>query len=271
MNKININSILQRSLSQANEGLNKSLERLATGLRINNADDDAAGLALSTRINTKIRGLNQAQTNIQTGINVLAIADDSLNTIDSSLQKLKDLSIKAANGVYSDSERQALQAQADQLVDHIQQTKDSTKFNGIKLFGDSASQNAEITIQVGEASDSSSTITFDTSLDLTDVGVDLLSEGAARDSIDKIESILDDVHNKQAYIGAGSKILGSIVDSNDIKIENLSAAKSTIMDADIVQETLNLTKNQILADATNALIVQNNNNEYQLMKILMGF
>ena len=254
MSNINIDSILQRSLSKANKQINTSLERLATGLKINNAGDDAAGLALSTGMNTRIRGLNQSNSNIQTGINVLSIAGDSLNSISSSLQKLKDLSVQAANGLYSDSERAVLQAEADQIVEHIKQTKDSTKFNDIKLFGDSASQSAEIVLQIGDSTESSSSITLDTSLDITDISV-----------------LLGEVNDKIAYVGANSNILGSIVESNEIKIENLSDAKSIIMDTDIAKETANIVQNQILADAATALMTQNSNNEYQLMRILIGF
>ena len=248
MSNINIDSILQRSLSKANKQINTSLERLATGLKINNAGDDAAGLALSTGMNTRIRGLNQANSNIQTGINVLSIAGDSLNSISSSLQKLKDLSVQAANGLYSDSERAVLQAEADHT-----------------------SQSAEIVLQIGDSTESSSSITLDTSLDITDISVDLSSGDAARESIDKVEALLGEVNDKIAYVGANSNILGSIVESNEIKIENLSDAKSIIMDTDIAKETANIVQNQILADAATALMTQNSNNEYQLMRILIGF
>ena len=286
MSNMNIDSILQRSLSKVNKQINKSLERLATGLKINNAGDDAAGLALSTGMNSRIRGLNQANSNIQTGINVLSIAGDSLNSIGSSLQKLKELSVQAANGLYSDSERAVLQAEADQIIEHIKQTKDSTKFNDIehikqtkdstkfndiKLLGDSSSQSAEIVLQIGDSTESSSSITLDTSLDITDISVDLSSGDAARESIDKIDAVLNEVNEKIAYVGANSNILESVVESNEIKIENLTDAKSIIMDTDIAKETSNLVHNQILADATTSLMVQNNNNEYQLMKILIGF
>ena len=271
MSNINIDSILQRSLSKANKQINTSLERLATGLKINNAGDDAAGLALSTGMNSRIRGLNQANSNIQTGINVLSIAGDSLNSIGSSLQKLKDLSVQAANGLYSDSERAVLQAEADQIIEHIKQTKDSTKFNDIKLLGDSTSQSAEIVLQIGDSTESSSSITLDTSLDITDISVDLSSGDAARESIDKIDAVLNEVNEKIAYVGANSNILESVVESNEIKIENLTDAKSIIMDTDIAKETSNLVHNQILADATTALMTQNSNNEYQLMRILIGF
>lgn len=270
-NSINIDSILQRNLSRVNKQINISLERLATGLKINNAGDDAAGLSIAIGMNSKIRGLNQANSNIQTGINVLAVAGDSLKSIGESIQKLKDLSIQASNGLYSDEERAILQAEADQIVEHIKQTKDSTQFNGIKLFGDSSSQSADIVIQIGDSTEASSSMTLDTSLDITDIDVDFSSQESSRESIEKMDSLLLAVNDKLAYIGANSNILGSIIESNEIKVENLSDAKSTIMDTDVAKEMSNLVHNQILADTTNALMVQNNKNEYQLMKILIGF
>lgn len=138
----NISSILQRSLYQANKKINISLERLATGMRINNAGDDAAGLAISTKLNTNIRGLNQAKSNVQTGINVVSTAHDALGGISASLQQLKDLSVQAATGTYSTAERQAFQAQADQIIEGIKKTQATTKFNGISLLEGGASSSA---------------------------------------------------------------------------------------------------------------------------------
>ncbi len=129
------NLILQRSLNSSSRGLATAMQRLSSGLKINNAGDDAAGLSLTNKLSSQIQGLSQAQKNAQDGIGLLNTADSSLKVMMDNIQRIRELSTQAANGVYSQSERQALEKEAQQLIDSIYQTKNSTKFNEIDIFG----------------------------------------------------------------------------------------------------------------------------------------
>ena len=261
--------IVQKNLNIATNILNSSMERMSTGSKINKAADDAAGFFVATKMDTQIRGSQQAQSNIQIGMNMLSKAEGDINTLLSCVQRIRDLSIQASNGVYNEESLNAIDNEINLRINTIRDLINASEFNGQKLFK-SFSQSTR-TFAIGpnaEANENSITIknvfndmlTGSNSLEALFVS-HTHPQGTVEyyyDWISRTDSSIKFLVEKLSKIGSYQNRLESAKESLTISIENLSAAKSTIMDADIAKESSNYVKSQILQQASASLLTQAN-------------
>ena len=273
----------QRALVGTNRSLQTSMARLSTGLRINSAKDDAAGLAISDKMTTQIRGMNQAVRNANDGISMAQTAEGAIQESTNLLQRMRELAVQAANGTYGDEERASLNDEFNQLQQEISRIATSTEFNGKQvLMGDMDGT----TLQVGANAGDTITINLGTSamtasglgvslggtstINITNsagsvigtstvaTGVGIATASAATGALALIDTALNTIDTFRGKLGAIQSRLESTVNNLMNISENVSAAKSQIMDADFAAETANLTRTQILQQAGVAMISQAN-------------
>jgi flagellin len=252
-----------RNLVATDNALSKSLERLSSGFRINRAADDAAGLAISEKLRAQVRGLAQAIRNAQDAISMIQTAEGALNEVHSMLQRMRELALQAANDTLSDEDRKAINRELQALREELNNVSSRTTFNGKKLLDGSESAN----FQVGPAADDSITVEFHKvdveELGLTEVLDDFDAEGGqtvqnAKALVTALDSALNAVSEKRGEFGAVQNRLEHTVASLGVALENMSAAESRIRDADIAQEMVQFTRNQILLQAGTAMLAQAN-------------
>jgi flagellin len=267
----NIPSITaQKLLGANNDRLAKSVERISSGIRINRAADDAAGLAISEGLRSDIRATRQAVRNANDGISVINITEGALNEQASILIRLRELASQASTGTVGSTERQTIQLEFDALRLEIDRISATTEFNGQKLvdgsLASSVSSGNQIFIQVGIDSSADSRINLNTSINLTAVtssslSIDTLSvtssEGALS-ALDSINTSIATVTQGRGKVGAVQNRLARTIANLSITVENLVAAESQIRDADIAHEVALLTRNQILVQASTAMVGQAN-------------
>ena len=262
----------QNSMNKAINSLNNSLKRLSTGYKINSAKDDAAGYYIATNINSQIRGLNVAKQNTQIAGNALNIATGDLTSINDQLGRIRDLTVQYSNSVYGEKEKAAIKAEIQQRMDEIDRIAGGSSFNGLKLLDGTAK---DLKLQVGADADAAAnSITISGVFENADSeGINLIggssqfasldealaNASSAAQFIDVIDTASKDVVGRIASAGAYSSRLDSVVDSINVKTENLTSAYSTIMDADIAEETANMIKQQLLIQTSIAMITQANN------------
>lgn len=260
---VNSARIIRRSTGQ----LQKSLERLSSGLRINRAADDAAGLAIAEGLNAQARGFRVAQRNAQDGINLVQTAEGALSEIGSMMQRIRELAVQAANGTNTAANRTALEDEANELITAVTNTLATTEFNGINPFLAQAPA-ADITIQTGADQGDTTTLTglgaaaFTVGaagdLNLTAATIDFSTQALAGTSITNVDTGLDNLNDKRAALGAVQNSLEFTINVLAIKEENSLASESSIRDADIARETTDFTRNQILVTAGTSLLAQAN-------------
>ena len=260
----------QRILGINNDRLATSVERIASGIRINRGADDAAGLAISESLRSDIRALRQAVRNANDGISLINVTEGALNEQAGILIRLRELSSQAATGTVGSTERATIQLEFTALRDEIDRIANSTEFNGQKLVDGSLASgvtaSAQILIQVGIDSTASSRINLNsdvnlTSISATSLGIDVLSvttAAAALTALDSINSAIDTVTAGRGKVGAVQNRLVRTISNLSIGVENLQAAESAIRDADIAEEVALLTRNQILVQASTAMVGQAN-------------
>ena len=242
-----------RNLVNVNTQVTKSMERLSSGYRINRAADDAAGLAISEKMRAQIRGLGQNQRNIQDGVSLVQTAEGALSTVHNMLQRVRELAVQFKNGTLSTSNQSAIQSEVAQLASEIERIGTTTQFNGICLLNNTNT----VSFQVG-ANDGETIGVAMISLGTT-VGnsyFNLTPSGTA--DISNIDSAIDAVSTQRAALGAVQNRLEYSLDNVGIYQENLVSAESRIRDVDMAAETVQLTKNQILAQAGTAMLAQAN-------------
>jgi flagellin len=266
----------QRNLNSTQSAMAKSLNRLSSGLRINSAKDDAAGLAIATRFSAQINGLNQAVRNSNDGISLAQTAEGALQEISTNLQRMRELAVQSANGTYASGDRTSLNKEVSALKSEITRITNAVEFNGVKVLGASAS----ITFQVGAGA----TVGTDT-IDLATVNVasansttgigsalgTSLSVGtadAARSAITMIDTMLDRVSSTRSDFGSIQNRFESVVRNLQNVSENLAASRSRIQDADFAAETAALTRNQILQQAGVAMLSQANAAPQSVLSLL---
>ena len=267
-NIASINS--QRILGANNDRLAQSVERISSGIRINRAADDAAGLAISEGLRSDIRATRQAVRNANDGISVINITEGALNEQASILIRLRELASQASTGTVGSTERQTIQLEFDALRLEIDRIAATTEFNGQKLvdgsLASSVSSGNQIFIQVGIDSSADSRINLNTSINLTAVtssslSIDTLSvtssEGALS-ALDSINTSISTVTQGRGKVGAVQNRLARTISNLSITVENLVAAESQMRDADIAHEVALLTRNQILVQASTAMVGQAN-------------
>lgn len=265
-NMMSLNS--QRALDRSQHSMMTSVERLSSGLRINRAKDDAAGLAISERITAQIRGLNQAIRNANDGISMLQTTEGAMDEITNSLQRMRELAVQAANGTVNTTDKASLNDEFQALATEINRIVASTTFNETPvLTGGTA-----ISLQVGyQSAPATNQITINLS-DLSSLtavdGDDILNATNALSSLDALDADIDTVSSARADIGAVQNRLESTIRNLANVVENQSAARSRIRDADFAAETANMTRTQILQQAGTAMLAQANALPQNVLRLL---
>ena len=267
----NITSInAQNLLGQNNNRLSNSVERISSGLRINKAADDAAGLAISEGLRSDIRSLRQAVRNSNDGVSLINIAEGALNEQGSMLIRLRELASQAATGTTGSTERATIQLEFNALRNEIDRITNTTVFNDQKLIdgslASSVSSANQIFIQVGIDNNVNSRINLNEQLDLTAITVSALSidslsvtsASGALDALDAINTAIGSVTATRGQVGSVQNRLVRTISNLNISVENLQAAESQIRDADIAEEVALLTRNQIMVQASTAMVGQAN-------------
>lgn len=263
----------QRALNNNTKELGKSYERLASGQRIINAGDDAAGLSVSEHLRGNIRSMAQAERNANDGIAFAQVAEGGLTEISNIMIRLRELSIQAASDTIGDKERGYLNEEASQLTAEVDRIANVTQFNGTPLLNGEA-PNGKLQIQVGIKADEADRITFDTSendVRASNLGVDglsLTSIDDARGALDKIDDGLSKVLASRARLGAVQNKLQATSNSIGVAKENLTAARSRIADTDVAAETSALVRGNILQSAGISVLAQANSSPMQALKLL---
>ena len=263
----------QRNLNKSQLTLQNSMQRLASGLRINSAKDDAAGLAISNRMTSQIRGMNQAVRNANDGISLAQTAEGALQESTNILQRMRELTVQSASDTVSDTDRDSIATEITQLTNELTRISDDTEFNGVKLLDGTLS--ASITVG---ASSGSTTINvgLTTDFDATGLGVDGLAATIQGDDIATIKAALGTIDTALGTIDTSRATLGAVQNRFESTIsnlsnisENMSAARSRILDADIAAETSEMTRSSILQQAGTSLLAQANQ-QPQLALSLLG-
>ncbi len=269
--------IAQRNLNKNTNDLTKSIERLSSGYRINRASDDSAGLSISEGLRGQIRGNKQALGNIQDGINLLQIAECGLSVINESVQRIRELCVQAANETNGSAERNAILVEINARLEDIDRISKSTKFNNISLL-DGTAVNARL--QVG-ANSALSTNTIDISSVLSNSNVSTIgmtiditggtwTSDKIRSYLSIIDSAISTIVTKRSSIGAYQNRLETSLDNLTVMNENVQASESRIRDLDIAKETANMTKLQILQQASASVLTQANQIPQLALSLLRG-
>ena len=246
----------QRNLSSTQTGLATAMERLSSGLRVNSAKDDAAGLAIASRMDAQTRGMNVAIRNAGDAISLAQTAEGGLNEITNMLQRMRELSVQSANATNSASDRINLNAEYQALNTEITRQVDATKFNGVAIIGAGAAANV---FQVGPNATAADTITVTTTtMAAAAAGGDILDVANSNTALAAVDTALDLVTTNRATYGAVQNRFQSVINNLQVASENQSAARGRIMDADFAQETANMTRFQILQQAGTAMVAQAN-------------
>ena len=256
----------QRNIGRVQSGVGTAVERLSSGLRVNSAKDDAAGLAISMKLTAHVRSLNQAIRNAQDGISVVQTAEGGMNEIHNILTRMRELSIQAANGLLSTADRTALNNEFSDLKSEISRISDTTEFNGLKLLDGTLSASG-VSLQVGINNTANDRISI-TGSTFGDIDASALGLSGTQSSIETaanaqsmlalVDSAISTVSTRRGNLGGVQNRLGSTIANLSIASENLSAANSRIADADFAIETANLTKSQIILQAGVAVLAQAN-------------
>ncbi len=262
----------QRNLMGTKLGLDKNLERLSSGFRINRAGDDAAGLAISENLKAQIRGLKQASRNAQDGVSLVQVAEGSLNEISSILIRLRELAVQAASDTIGPVERQFLNVEYDQLISETDRIADGTEFNGTQLLSGTGSI---LDFQVGTRNDPNiDRLSFDASkadANAAALGVNLTSvadKASAQNSLSAIDQAIISVSAMRADFGAIQNRLQSSISNLAVSVENMAAANSRIRDVDVAEETAELTRNNILLNAGVSVLAQANTSAQSALTLL---
>jgi flagellin len=252
----------QRNLSKTQGSLATAVQRLSSGLRVNSAKDDAAGLAIGERMNAQVRGMNVAIRNANDGISLAQTAEGALGEVSNMFQRMRELAVQSANGSNSLGDRTNLNAEYQQLSAEVTRLGASTKFNGLAVIGgDAGAQVFQVGANVGD------TLTITTAAVAT-VGGDLLDVANSNAAIGALDTALDTINTDRATYGAAQSRFGSAINSLQISVENQSAARGRIMDADFAAETADLTRAQILSQAGTAMVSQANSFPQSVLGLL---
>jgi flagellin len=244
----------QRNLSATGAQFGKSVEKLSSGLRINRAADDAAGLAISEKLRGQVRGLNQAGRNAQDAISMVQVAEGALNEVHSMLQRIRELAVQYANGTVDSDSQASISAEVTELQSAISDIAAQTKFNGVDLLTGGAS----VDFQVGADQGQTLTVAFG----------DLDTSGASVSDISSVDTAIADISTLRGTFGAAQNRLEHTVSSLAVAAENLAASESRIRDLDVAQEMVMFTKTQILQQAGVAILAQANQAPQSILALL---
>lgn len=292
----------QASMVRSDNAISKSLERLSSGLRINRAADDAAGLAISEKMRGQIRGLKQAARNAQDGISLIQTAEGALNETHAIVQRMRELAVQAANDTLTDADRQEIQKEINQLTQEVDRIAATTEFNTKKLLrgvsttvtsGSGSGATTTTTIEdltlkmhIGANKDQTMTVTIsnmdtgaleiglDASGNTVDEGVDataglnVSTQSGANAAIQKFDNALSKISSERAKLGAYQNRLEHTISNLDTARENLSASESRIRDVDMAEEMANFSRAQILMQASTAMMAQANAKPQAVLQLL---
>ena len=273
----NVTSIIaQRNLNRTQSMQQKSLERLSTGMRINSAADDSAGLAISTKFKSQLRSMDQAQRNANDGISLIQTAEGALDQMGDILGRARELAVQSSNGTLTTSDRSFIDSEFRSLVNEMDRIVSTTEFNGRKLLNGSAS--AGVSFQVGANNTSNDRIT----VSITNVGTkkigssttnslfsqSLSTASKAQASLSVIDDAISDLSTVRAKLGSAQNRLDVSIENLGSGIENLSAANARIRDVDVAKETANMTKGQILVQAGISVLAQANQSPQAALSLL---
>jgi len=260
-----------RQLNKTTGRLEKSLERLSSGLRINRAADDAAGLAIAEAFRARVSGLQVSQRNAQDGISLVQTAEGALTETTNMLQRMRELAVQAASGTISDTNRAALQAEFSQLIEQIDDIATDTEFNGTSLL-DGSTSTVSIQAGAGTGQTLSVTLTGADSADLSINGANFYVSAIAQaaTAIQVIDSAILTVSSTRALLGAAQNRLEFTINTLAIQEENSAASESAIRDANIAKETTEFTRNQILISAGTSILAQANIVPQTALKLIGG-
>ncbi len=259
----------QRNIGTTQASLGTAMQRLSSGLRVNSAKDDAAGMAISDRMTAQIRGMNVGMRNANDAISLAATAEGSLGKVTDSLQRMRELAVQSANVTNSDDDRTNLDAEYQQLALEIDRVLTDTKFNGLAILGADA---GSLSFQVGAGSaDVIEITTVDMSSD-SDVGAvtsgDITDVTNSLAALDDIDAALISIAQERANYGAYQNRFESVIANLQVSVENQTAARGRIVDADFASETANLSRGQILQQAGMAMLTQANQLPQQVLSLL---
>ena len=281
----NISSLnAQRNLNSSQSSLAVAMQRLSSGMRVNSAKDDAAGMAIAERMTTQVRGMNAAIRNANDGISMSQTAEGSLGKVADALQRMRELSVQAANASNSGNDKDSLDKEFGELAKEIQRILAATTFNGKKILSDDAST---MSFQVGANTSVDNVIAVATVNMTTNGSVTLVAgtdiDGTGRSNIDSssditvihgvidnIDQVLNLVNDTRATLGASQSRFESVISNLQVSVESQTAARSRIMDADFAAETAAMSRSQILQQAGNAMVAQANQLPQQVLKLLQG-
>lgn len=272
-----------RTLGVTNLAQTKDMEKLSSGMKINRAGDDAAGLAVSEKMRSQIRGLNQASRNAQNGISFIQVSESYLQETTDIMHRIRELAVQAANGVYTDEDRMYIQVEVSQLVDEVDRVASHAQFNGMNMltgrFARPTGENtvtASMWLHIGANMDQRMQV-FIGSMTATALGVrsvgseenlNIANVEDANRAIGTIDEGLRKINKQRADLGAYQNRLEHTVRGLDVAAENLQAAESTIRDTDMAKQMVDLTKNRILAQAGTAMLAQANATTQNVLTLL---
>jgi len=261
-------------LTAATEAQGKSLQKLSSGLRINRAGDDAAGLAISEKMRGQIKGLNQASRNAQDAISMIQTAEGALNETHSVLQRMRELTVQAANDTNTTEDRVQIQLEITDLIDEIDWIVGVIQFNGQNLLDGTGGSTGTFTFQIGANDTQSLDVTFANMDSSTGLSVDAINVGTAADSatisgyLTTLDTAIELVSNERSQLGAKQNRLEHTINNLGTASENLTAAESRIRDVDMAKEMMEFTKNNILTQASTSMLAQANQQPQAVLQLL---
>jgi flagellin len=273
-----------------------AMQQLSTGMKINSAADNAAGLGITNTMTSQINGMTQAVSNANDGISLAQTAGGALNEVTNMLQRIRELAVQSSSGTYQASDRTSMQSEVSNLTQQISSILTTTQFNGVNVFAvtsgtpaSNGTQDATFTIQTG--ANNNNTVTIDSnafngstlfgtassvgntaysSASGTTQALDVTTQNKAATTITNVDAAVLDVNNTQASLGAAQNRLTSVVNNLNTNITNLSSARSQIQDTDYSASTTQLAKSQILSQASTAMLAQANQSQQNVLSLLKG-
>jgi flagellin len=276
INTNNVSLNAQRNLATSQASLATTMQRLSSGLRINSAKDDAAGLAIAERMNAQVKGMNVAIRNTNDGISMMQTAEGSLAKVGDSLQRMRELAVQSRNATNSCSDKDSLNKEFAQLQSEIKRVLGGTAFNGKHILGADATA---MNFQVGANTTTNDSITVTTqnmnnvsnisTVTSSSLVIDKsATSGAIGTVIDDLDKAIDTVNDERATIGATQNRFDAVISNLQQSVESQASARGRIMDADFAQETSNLSRTQILSQAGTAMVAQANQQPNNVMRLL---
>lgn len=276
-----INHNTSAMYAQRQEGINiaslqKSMEKLSSGEKINRAADDSAGLAISEKMRSQIRGLNQASRNIENGTSFIQTTEGYLQETTDILQRIRELAVQSANGIYSDEDRMQIQVEVSQLIAEVDRISSTAQFNGMNILTGRFAENG-MNFQIGANMDQNVNVKI-AAADASTLGLRGSQDGSEQISVEDqdssnvaigtIDEALRTINKQRADLGAYQNRFEAAKKGIDVAAENLTSAESRIRDTDMAEEVVSYTKNSILTDAATAMLVQANSKSANVLELL---